>query len=84
MAIVVTHATKGGRFVVLGANFARWESAHGNWFLGGLVPVMKQGTARVLTVCGADGKIQFGDADAFTVIEIDGKSPSALLGAGGA
>lgn len=80
MAIIVTHVTKGGRFVVLGANFTRWESAHGHWFLGNLDPVTHQGTARVLTVCGPDGKIQFGDADAFTVVEIDGRRPNDLLG----
>lgn len=80
MAIVVTHKQKGGRFVVLGANFSRWKTARGHALLGDWLPVHEEGAARVLTVCGANGVIQFGNADEFTVVSIDGTTPQDLLG----
>ncbi|MBL8736915.1 MAG: hypothetical protein JNL12_10850 [Planctomycetes bacterium] len=79
MAIVVTHKEKGGRFVVLGANLAKWKTARAHALLGDFFPVEQEGADRVLVVCGADGVIQFGDADAFVVVEIDGVQPARLL-----
>ena len=79
MAIVVTHKEKGGRFVVLGANLAKWKTARAHALLGDILPVEQSGADRVLVVCGADGVIQFGDADAFVVLEIDGVPPARLL-----
>jgi hypothetical protein len=83
MAIVVTHKQQGGRFVVLGANYTKWKTARGSAVFGDLFPVEKEGADRVLTVCGADGVIQFGDADEFVVLTIDGQSPEQLLGSDG-
>jgi len=80
MAIVVTHKQKGGQFVVLGANYTKWKSSRASRLFGDLFPVEEEGAARVLAVCGADGVIQFGDADAFVVTGIDGKAPRDLLG----
>jgi hypothetical protein len=80
MAILVRHKKTNGRFAVLGANFTMWKTARGSALFGDLFPVERQGAARVLTVCGADGVIQFGDADEFVVEAIDGRSPQDLLG----
>jgi hypothetical protein len=79
MAIIVTHRQRGGRFAVLGANLAKWKTARSHALLGDLFPVEKEGADRVLVLCGADGVIQFGDADAFQVVEIDGRTPGELL-----
>lgn len=81
MAIVVTHKQKGGQFVVLGANYTKWKSSRASRLFGDLFPVEEEGAVRVLTVCGADGVIQFGDADAFVVTAIDGQTPQQLLAA---
>ena len=83
MATIVTHRQFGGRFVVLGANLAVWKTARGHALFGHWEPVEKSGTARVLTVAGADGKIQFGNADEFRVVEVDGVALAELLGASG-
>jgi hypothetical protein len=74
MATIVKHKATGARFVVIGANLAKWKTAYGNW-----VPVENEGADRVLVVCGADGLLQFGDADAFVVVEVDGRAPGELL-----
>ena len=84
MAIIVTHKEKGGRFAVLGANFDPWKTARGDALFGNLFPVEREGAVRVVTVCGADGVIQFADADKFRVLSIDGKTPQELLGEGAA
>jgi hypothetical protein len=83
MATIVTHLKEGGRFVVLGANYAKWKSARAHRFLGDMFPVEEGGAVRVLTVAGADGKIQFGNADEFRVLEVDGVAVAQLLGASG-
>ncbi|MBL8753769.1 MAG: hypothetical protein JNK15_10755 [Planctomycetes bacterium] len=84
MAIIVTHVDKGGRFVVLGASVSKWATSTGHVLFGDLAPVEKSGVVRSVAVCGADGKIQFADADQLRVVSIDGKTPQELLGGGGA
>jgi hypothetical protein len=81
MATIVTHLKEGGRFVVLGANYVRWKSARAHRLLGDMFPVEESGAVRVLSVAGADGKIQFGNADEFRVLEVDGVATAQLLGA---
>jgi hypothetical protein len=82
MATIVTHEQKGGRFAVLGASYSRWRSERGSAFLGDLVPIVTEGEQRLLIVCGADAKIQFGQADVFEVLTIDGSAPADLLASG--
>ena len=79
MATIVTHKSKGGRFVLLGASQSVWKTAHGSAVFGNLAPVKEEGAVRALAFCGADGVIQFGDADQFAVLSIDGQSPAELL-----
>ncbi|MCU0863320.1 MAG: hypothetical protein MUC36_05990 [Planctomycetes bacterium] len=79
MATIVKHKATGARFVVIGANLAKWKTARAHVLLGDLFPVENEGADRVLVVCGADGVIQFGDADAFVVVEVDGRAPGELL-----
>jgi len=79
MAIVVTHVDKGGRFVVLGANASKWATSAGHPIFGNWAPVREEGTVRVVAVCGADGRIQFADADQLRVVEIDGQPLAAVF-----
>jgi hypothetical protein len=83
MATIVTHLKEGGRFVVLGATFALWKTARAHAVFGNISPVEKEGSARVLTIAGADGKILFGNAEEFRVLEVDGVAVAQLLGASG-
>lgn len=79
MAIVVMHKERGGRFVLLGAKASKWATSTGHPILGNWSPIRDEGTLRVAAVCGADGAIQFVDADAMRVVEVDGVPVSALL-----
>lgn len=79
MAIVVTHKERGGRFVLLGTNASKWATSTGHPVFGNWAPIRDEGTMRVATVCGADGVMQFVDADAMRVVEVDGVPLATLL-----
>lgn len=79
MAIVVTHKEEGGRFVLLGASFTKWKSVRASLMFGMLGPVEKDGDARVLSICGADGVIRFVNGVDYVVVAVDGKSPADVL-----
>ena len=83
MSTIARHRPTGATFAVIGASYNEWRTAREHRLLGDLFPVEKSGNVRLLVVCGADGRVQFGNADDFEIVTIDGRTPAELLGPDG-
>ncbi len=83
MATIVRYEPNGENYILLGTGFGAYKSARPGVFFGHLLPNEEEGQVSMAAVCGLDGSIQWTRSDDFTVIGVDGDSPSALLSVGG-
>ncbi len=79
MATIVEHLQTQQRFVLLGAGYGMYQSSKPHPFFGNLGTETKGGKNALICVCDEHAQIGWINADAVTVISVDGDSPHRLL-----
>ena len=80
MATVVTHKTKGGEYLLLGAGFGAYKATRPSLFFGNLAPSEEGGELPVVLLCDRTGKVGWVKSEDIEVIRVDGSAPADLLG----
>ena len=81
MATIVESTRTGKRYVLLGTGFGAYKATRPGVFFGNLNPNEEEGEFTMVAVCDPKGVIRWTHSDDLIVIEVDGQSPEALIGA---
>ena len=79
MPTIVRHNPTGEHYILLGAGYSQWATARPGVFFGNLIPDEREGQARLVCLCDAQGGIEWAHADRLTVVAVDDQSPADAL-----
>lgn len=79
MAVKVKYNKNGETYLLLGVGYGAYKSQFAGTYIQSFSPETEQGEVTMVAVCNRDGEIRWADSSDFTVIEIDGVEPKAIL-----
>jgi len=80
MAVVVRHNETGQEWILLGTGFGIYKATRPSVFFGNLLPSDEEGQVTTVAVCDREGTIGWIHSNELTVVQVDGQSPSDILG----